>query len=370
MTNELSSPMRKKTLDNRSLVLDLLRFPLAIVIVTVHIFGRSPEDFNFVDNAPIFDFVYRFIKVFLSSQSVPIYFFISGFVFFLGLQKWDLNRWINKLKNRNKSLLIPYLIWNTIFLLCMLFLNYKNLSNINLINLLSCYWGCNGGIDGFNATGMPINYPLWFLRDLMVMVLLTPLLFYSLKKFGKAILLFLFILWLMGYWGCIKIYMPTQALFFFSFGAYMSMNGRNMLIEFGKYSKSFVIVFFFLGVISMCFYGNTIFNIDIAKNVKPIMVFLGLFVAFNTSAWLLDRGYCRANKFLSSASFFIYVSHTLILQGVYMLSKAVLHPNSDIALLLIYILNVVLTIAISLVVFYLMSRYTPQLLSIVAGRKG
>ncbi len=78
--------MRKN--DLRSQSLDLLRFPLAVVVLTIHTF--STDGFTIqgnsvsLDDFPILLETNYFINAFLRGQSVPIYFFISGFVFFLG----------------------------------------------------------------------------------------------------------------------------------------------------------------------------------------------------------------------------------------------------------------------------------------------
>ena len=77
-------------IDLRSQSLDLLRFPLAVVVLTIHIFSTEGITFqgttsNFEDY-PFFMEVNRFIDGFFRGQSVPIYCFISGFVFFLGVE--------------------------------------------------------------------------------------------------------------------------------------------------------------------------------------------------------------------------------------------------------------------------------------------
>ena len=351
---------------SHSQALDLLRFPLAIIIVTVHIFGRQLESFNIAD-APILSFVISFINSFLRSQSVPIYFFISGYVFFIGLEKWDMSKWSNKLHNRKNSLLVPYLIWNTILLIAILITHWNNGINYSTSSILSCYWSYDGELSGVAPTGAPINYPLWFLRDLMVMVLITPVLFKLLKNKGELLLIFFSILWLVHFWGYIDFYVPASALFFFSFGAYMSINGKNVVSEFRKVSKISAIGFGLLGIVHMYLCSNSYY--ELAKIIKPFIVFSGLFFAFNTSAWLLEKSYVKTNKFLSSASFFIYITHSLILQSVYIVSWSIVHPNSDLIALSFYILNIVFTILISLLLFYLMSKYTPNLLSFIAGRK-
>ena len=66
----------------RSQALDLLRFPLAVVIVLVHVlsvdrFVLLNGDF-YVGNSWGFVVINRFVSAFFQGQSVPIYYFISG----------------------------------------------------------------------------------------------------------------------------------------------------------------------------------------------------------------------------------------------------------------------------------------------------
>lgn len=96
--------------DLRSQSLDLLRFPLAIVVLTIHLLFPSVYD-NF-SGSPFLTAMSDLISGMLWDQSVPIYFFISGFVFFLNTD-FTGKTYIRKLRNRTKSLLIPYIIWNS-----------------------------------------------------------------------------------------------------------------------------------------------------------------------------------------------------------------------------------------------------------------
>ena len=47
----------------------------------------------------------------------------------------------------------------------------------------------------------------------------------------------------------------------------------------------------------------------------------------------------------------------------------ILHPDSPIAFVLLYLLAVLACVLLLLTIFYLMNRYTPSLLKVVAGRK-
>ena len=98
----------------RKQCLELLRFPLAIVVVICHVF--TTKNIDSVEQYPIFIELNKFIDAFLRGISVPVYFLISGYVFFL-CEKFDKHTYGNKLNNRIKSLLIPYIIWNTMAIL-------------------------------------------------------------------------------------------------------------------------------------------------------------------------------------------------------------------------------------------------------------
>ena len=94
----------------------MLRFPLAVVILTIHTFNLdgitlNGEVFTFHDSMFFRELNY-FIDSFLRGQSVPIYFFISGYVFFINIDRFDKGAYFRKLKNRLHTLLIPYIIWN------------------------------------------------------------------------------------------------------------------------------------------------------------------------------------------------------------------------------------------------------------------
>ena len=106
---------------------------------------------------------YGFFDAFLRNQSVPIYFFIAGYVFFLGITL-TIDTYGHKLKNRTKSLLIPYVSWNTLAVLIALlaFLpEFKtilpNIQNIhfhwNVPSILETFWNAWFGIF---STGRPM----------------------------------------------------------------------------------------------------------------------------------------------------------------------------------------------------------------------
>lgn len=214
-----------------SQALDLLRFPLAVAVVCVHVFNTGGLEFqNEVinwSNYPLFLNFNYLVDAFLRKQSVPIFYFIAGYVFFLnfdGTRNW----YYNKLKNRFKSLFIPYIIWNTIAIGVLVFTLFSPFARYTahnstftptLSNFLSCYWMYDGRLAGIESLitndQNPLNGPLWFVRDLMIVILLTPIISRLLKHIHSLFILILGVLFIFDFGNILDIYFPCTALLFF-----------------------------------------------------------------------------------------------------------------------------------------------------------
>lgn len=375
--------------DLRSQSLDLLRFPLAVVVLAIHTF--STEGFKMhgttmsFENMPVLLEVNHFIDGFLRGQSVPIYFFISGFVFFLGVDLTK-EKYIQKLKNRLKTLLIPYVIWNTLavlwvlirFLPCLSFL-FPNIDKVqldlSLPAILETFWNAKEGIfiqpmavdEVVNNNIYPQDAPLWFVRDLMIVVLCTPMLYWVLNRARYYFVIGLGVLWfILAYWDLGHINQLLTAFFFFSWGAYMSVNKKDMMQEFSRFFRTSMI---FYPLLALLFVVSVHCFPDASDTIKRLNVFVGLFFSYNVSAWLLTHRICKVSSFLASSSFFIYITHSLICGEFVKLFFFIFHPTTDLSMLSIYILAVIVTVSSLLWVFYLLRRYTPSFLKIIAGRK-
>ncbi len=370
----------------RQQALDLLRFPLALVVLTIHTwslngFYLQGELVN-LQNYPFFREVNYWIDGFLRGQSVPIYFFISGFVFFFGIE-WNRTTYLRKLKNRVKTLLIPYLVWNAAAIVLLIirdlpifddFQPYDADFQFSFQALLSCFWNYTGNFypataDLQPSTNLifPFNIPLWFLRDLMIVVLCTPLLYRLLKWAGIRAVVGIGLLWFTtGYWDLGHANQLMDAFFFFSWGAYMSIHRKDMLVVFGRYFKLSLWVY---PLLALSYIFAMHYWPEVAFTIKRLNILAGLLFAYNMAAWLLDRNICKPNTFLAASSFFIYVAHSLICARLCRILFVLIQPESDISIVGVYTMAVILTIALLLSAFYLLKRYTPRLLKVLTGRQ-
>lgn len=375
--------------DLRSQSLDLLRFPLAVVVLAIHTFSTSGlivrgERFVF-DDYQFFIEVNHWIDAFLRGQSVPIYYFISGFVFFVGVEMTR-ETYLRKFKNRVKTLVIPYFIWNIISLLSVFVITFNPLFsyftakegvsfNFSLESFLSCFWNYDNGLfihefsgqdSTFDSNVYPINGPLWFVRDLIVVVLSTPLLYWLIKHLKHYFVVLLGFVWFFVPYFEVKTMGFEMAYFFFSWGAYMSINKKDMIEFFCKYTKLSAILFVALCLLHI--YAAHYYP-EARDTIKQLNVLVGLFFAYSFATLLLRKGVCKVSPFLASASFFIYVSHFMVVERMTKLMFILISPNSNFGILAVYILSVFLSVCLLLAVFWVLKTYAPTLLKVLAGRK-
>ena len=108
--------MPKKDQSVLSNTIDFLRFPLIIAVVFIHcdpapmvIGGKELVEKN---TYPIYSLLRWIVSEEVAKIAVPLFFFISGFLFFYRSPSLTISDYVKKLKKRARTLLIPYILWN------------------------------------------------------------------------------------------------------------------------------------------------------------------------------------------------------------------------------------------------------------------
>ena len=173
----------KSSQELQSQVIDFLRFPLIVGVLFIHnststvrigsrVIGNSGE------NMPLMYYCSNIFSQIIGEIAVPIFYFMSGFLFFLTVDKFSGRIYINKLSGRIRSLLIPYLFWNFTVFAFYYILSFIPQANqyinggVDLHNFFRYFWNSSGDGGGF-----PLSYQFWFIRDLMIVVSLTPFIY-------------------------------------------------------------------------------------------------------------------------------------------------------------------------------------------------
>ncbi|HAY3562824.1 TPA: acyltransferase [Elizabethkingia meningoseptica] len=350
----------------QSYIIEILRFPLAILVVFAHMLPFQQEPFNMrLNSIDIYHFVSELISHHIAHIPVSLYFIISGYYFFTHAQQgWDNRTYWVKLKTRIRSLLIPYLVWNTIYIAAVYVKNYIFIRNG--FHVEAGYNDfCNSSLYKL-LWEMPVNFPLWFIRDLMVMSLISPL-FYLYFRYIKVYgLLFLVALYILGLESDIPGF-SSAALFYFGIGVFMKMYGYSILEVTLSY-KNIIISG------TVIFLGLTLYNLG-APNYE---VWRRIFRAFGVLAmfyfgYRISVGSHKLKKIFlmfSSVSFFVYVAHEIYiinwLKGV--LYKSFL-SNSGWGMLLGYFVAPFICIGILMIIYKLMTRLIPRTLAVITGNR-
>ena len=369
----------------QSLCIDDARFLLAIALVLFHTFALSVFAGLQIDGYQVSNGFKNWVDSFFNGDSiVAVYFFISGYLFFL-CKEWNIKVYTHKLRNRIHTLLIPYLLWNAIGICLVIFkslpifdafLSYSGTGiDLSIQNLLSCFWMYDGrlsappaGTENLSAfvsqQSFPINTALWFVRDLMIVVVFTPLLHFLIKRLRLIFLALLGIAYVFFSYRVIDwhINQLTMAFFFFSFGAYLSIRGKMISDSFKKFYATSVVVYL------LCSVGSMFVTVPaIATMLRIIHSFALIFFTFAIVSYFLHRFKFSLNFNVMALSTFIYMSHCLVVPRVMKIIAFVIGPDSDILWLTVYLLAFISTLLLLAVCFFICKKYAPSLLKVLIG---
>ncbi|MEG1838589.1 MAG: acyltransferase family protein [Bacteroidaceae bacterium] len=350
----------------QSKVITFLRFPLIVGVVLIHASFRSlvlngmnmlnPEDFPYYTGT-----INLFADV-LARTTVPLLFFFSGFLFFYK-SDFTFSSYGNKIKKRGKTLLIPYLFWNLevifiLFLTSLIFPHLMSGAHLLIQNYTFVDW-----INSFYAIdlGRPICMQLWFLRDLMVVMIFSPIIFLLLKYLRQYILFIFGTLWFFNCWFSLPGF-DIGVIFFFSVGAYFSIHKRNFVTDMKPLFPWVIFIYpvFVIGDLLSTQY-------EWGKYIYSAQILVGMVFAITLSAYFISRGRWKVNAFLAGASFFVYAYHNMALLFIWKSLFKLLYPVTDAMLVFMYFFCSCLTILLGLALYYVLKKYLPRFTQLITG---
>ena len=194
--------------------LDLFRVILTIGVVCNHAaMKEAGADY------PFYIAVMRVICGFTEFCFVQLFFVLSGYLFFLNNPNQpDVRFFATKLKKRVFSLLIPYLIANIVFWGCYW------VAGKYAPSLVSGFFGDNFYDPVFVFWKGPINLSLWFIRELIICCLLSPVI-WLLVRYTRFV-------GVLGLGALCAFHIGPAPVFFFTLGAWPAIRHfRSKAIE-------------------------------------------------------------------------------------------------------------------------------------------
>lgn len=339
----------------------LLSFLSIILVLYKHSdFHEYPHE---IANMPFNLYLQKFLSGMIGRCAVPLFFTISGYLFFLRIDYGIVDVW-KKMKKRIRTLLVPYLfacLFLPLFYIVMervpgteAFVNSDNFSdNLKrpLFQLLFFLYVDSG-------TGSPCAFHLWFLRDLIVIVAFSPLLYLIRQSRINAVLV-CFILYGLSMLQLSII--PFYGLFWFMFGSYF-LNRLDIVRHRNLVASLFLI---------LCVAELTFTNLKVLFSIIQIpIIMLGI-----ESIWLWYDKFVSASfelckhKFIYTSCsfiFFVYLYHEPIINIVRKLLVLLFGQNS-LGFALSYLLSPWIFISVFIPIGVLLREHTASLYKTIVG---
>lgn len=247
----------------------------------------------------------------MTSIAVPYFFLISGFFFFKH-SYYNKRNYISMLKKKFVTLFIPFCIWNMLAIYPLWFSGKIVIEEHWLLYI----------IDFLHSD---YNGPLWYVRTLMIFMLLSPLvdwIFCIDAKFGRnvefliqlAFIAYIFFIW----WPMDTKALSTEGALFFLLGGIIRKHGEVL----DKQMNIVLAWCLYIVWLASCFF------VSLDYWTSKIHLLFGVFLFWNTIR-IGCKEWCAS---MAGYTFFIYVNHFIFLKVIKTLIASYFYRNEAIAL--------------------------------------
>lgn len=341
----------------------LMKSLLPVLIVLIHCNFLIDVEGMHADIS-IFRQFHYFFDILLLRLAVPAFFAMSGFLFFRGFTP-SLQGYRSKFKSRIHTLLIPYLVWNLVAFFILLikaspalaaqFPQYQNF-DFSILNILKGFWSIPNSV-------YPYDMPLWFIRNLIVIQLFTPLTGILLKYCKIYSIAIVFFSELIYYYFYIPTYsVPSSFLYFFCGAAFARYLPE--LVENSRYIYLWAIVYL---LIAIPYLYSMQLNIDI-PGLAEIRMICGIILIMKIASAMSEGG-IKAPQLMQNSAFFVYVFHGLFLTVIRKGVCHILPPANNLSAFIDYALIFVILYGASVTAYLLLSKLSPAATRVLCGNR-
>lgn len=354
--------------------IEIARVVLVIGLVFLHYFAfpnSRTSPFTGLDPAhhPFATFVNSFVLLFFFS-AVPLLSTISGWLFF-NLASQPMAAIRRRIRGRVSSLLLPLIVWN-LFTLLVGYALYRVVPTTGLLGDFNFSFGQANLFDYINVvlglTRLPIAFQFWFVHDLFLAVLVSPLLWLMLRNAPLTFAAVLGIAWVCEW--TFGIFIRTDVLFFFYLGGLFRLRSAPLDIEWA-WAKRLLLAYCVLMAARALAplmidptAGENQFWLDLATRlVRP----LGVVACWGLCLRLVGTGLGGMLARYGGFAFFLHAAHFPVIAGVKFVLWRAVPAETDAWMLAHYAASVTVTIAIAALAAVTIFKVSPSLYSFLAG---
>lgn len=339
-------------LSDKIKVISLIAITMVIYIHTYYTEG---------ENYPIFMSLQRILGMpGLPGIANPLFYFTSGYLFFLSAN--TIKDCFPKIKKRIKTLLVPYLLANTLALIMYTVIDVISHTSPKLYNVINFHitdWFSKDLSDLlYHIYWQPVAFQLWFVREMLIFVFLSPVIFVILKKVSShRILSFIALILLLA-----AYYITNMPVLWMAIGGMISLSGIIDITRSGMTRTK----------TSLMYICGTIFLVFVIVNGLGIYKIKFGYALFGVIAlWILydkivkGRILCKNNKLAQacSYSFFIYLIHEPTLL-IFKKIPLLLFGKNEIALTVSFIIIPIIFVIVTIYIGKYLRKYIPNAFSI------
>ncbi|MCI5560740.1 MAG: acyltransferase [Phocaeicola sp.] len=357
--------MNKEEAQRQSIVINSLRFPATVLMIASHCVitlktETIPHTFS-IDNIFL---MLEHLCLSFGPISVSVFALITGYFFFFKTQSYSLHTYKNDLSKRIKTLLIPYLLWNIIALVLLYGKNYIG-SKIHLSFAYNEHeMAFVTGHNFFEHMILPVNGPLWYVRECIYFTVLSPIVYFFVHKktLGK---LFLLLLFLVSYFFVFRV---AHFTCFFALGAYLGLH-KESILDFAKKIRIWGYALGWIYPYLRIFYGSE----EWAENLRIYTLFFCIIAIINIGSFIYDK---QKNLSIYLASFapsvfFVYSLHmVLIVNLVRGTLYAILPWDNTIEKIVALLATTIIVPILCYYIYRAVARLFPRLSTILSGGRG
>lgn len=327
--------------------LTVLYTVLIVMVVYIHSYYSEAEEY------PIVLFVQNLIGPGICRIANCLFFCISGYLFARNIN--SIKDVLNKRKKRFKTLVLPYVLWNLIFVLW-----YVALENIPIIN---DFCNSSGTLEKYlnqpfikslsDLFIAPAAFQLWFVRDLLVMLLISPIIWWISRKYWIVALIMALATvaiypWMIYFWLGIIVAVQKWDVENYPHSLWGSIISGIVFLGYAVY-------------LALGYKGSNLVEV-------PINL-IGIYLIW-CSYDLIVKGKCIANrglwKYVCGYSFFIYCFHEPTFNIIKKLALYIGGTN-ELVLILAYLINPLIMVAVSICVAKILQHISPWTYKLLTG---
>lgn len=338
-----------------------LRFPLILGVILIHCnllpslgaysAGRGPAVWSYS--------VIELISGVMARSCVPLFFILSGYLYFRGMDNLTIDVWRRKTRRRAVSLVLPYILWNLLGFCAFLLKRYLGTTagfgqyadiTLSPVTVLAGFWAVPN-------TPYPYDFVLWFVRDLIVVaVFLVPVVWCM--TLGR-IWVFIISTAAMTLWGSGMMYI--DGWYYFYAGAYIAV-ARIDITSLSRYKLVLTGIWFILSL-SVLFSSGTEWW---SRGLVFFCQCSGV-VAMTALALYYTERSGTPNVWLENSAFFIYACHGLYSSAVMRFLLNHINLDSNMSIIAAYFADFIVLLGISLLIYALCRKCLPSVTSVLTG---